>query len=150
MPTAKYHLAAVALNQTRHRYIPHIYTPISILEKFCQVPVTTGTPFYTDHVSEFPEWTWECPRYTLPGFLNKYCADIHFPFHVPTYSMVRVLRLTTAIFNWINQPVGPTMTDGTAITKLRRKTRGCYCSCCNSWWWAWGCPKHVELNLNDK
>ena len=21
------------------------------------------------------------------------------------------------------------------------KTRGCYCSCCSSWWWAWGCPK---------
>jgi hypothetical protein len=29
------------------------------------------------------------------------------------------------------------------------KTRGCYCSC-SSWWWAWGCPKHVELYLNDK
>jgi hypothetical protein len=20
----------------------------------------------------------------------------------------------------------------------------------SSWWWAWGCPKHVELYLNDK
>jgi hypothetical protein len=29
------------------------------------------------------------------------------------------------------------------------KTRGCYCSCCSSWWWAWGRPKHVELYLND-
>jgi len=21
------------------------------------------------------------------------------------------------------------------------------CSCCSSWWWAWGCPKRVELYL---
>jgi len=27
------------------------------------------------------------------------------------------------------------------------KTRSCYCSCCSSWWWAWGCPKPVELYL---
>jgi hypothetical protein len=80
MPTAKYHLAAVALNQTRQRYIPHIYTPISILKKFCQVPATIGTPFYTAHVSKFPEWTWECPRYTLPGFLNKYVRIFTFRF----------------------------------------------------------------------
>jgi hypothetical protein len=20
----------------------------------------------------------------------------------------------------------------------------------SSWWWAWGCPKHIELYLNDK
>jgi len=30
------------------------------------------------------------------------------------------------------------------------KTKGCSCSCCSSWWWAWGCPKHVELYINDK
>jgi len=42
-------------------------------------------------------------------------------------------------------------------------TRGCYCSCwasddgledarnmLSSWWWAWGCPKHVELYINVK
>jgi len=28
------------------------------------------------------------------------------------------------------------------------KTRGCYCSCCSSWWWAWGRPKHGELHIN--
>ena len=46
--------------------------------------------------------------------------------------------------------VSPTTTNSTAITKLRQKTRGCYCSCCSSWWWPWGCLKHVELYLNDK
>jgi hypothetical protein len=29
-------------------------------------------------------------------------------------------------------PTGPTTTNSTAITKLRRQTRGCYCSCCSS------------------
>jgi len=24
-----------------------------------------------------------------------------------------------------------------------------YCRC-SSWWWAWRCPKRVELYLNDK
>jgi hypothetical protein len=47
-------------------------------------------------------------------------------------------------------PFRPTTTNRAAITKLRRQTRGCYCSCCSSWWWAWGCPKHVERYLNDK
>ena len=30
------------------------------------------------------------------------------------------------------------------------KTRGCYCSCCSSWWCALGNPKHVELYINVK
>jgi len=45
------------------------------------------------------------------------------------------------------RPAGPTTTNSTAITKLRRQTRGCYCNCCSSWWWAWGCQKHVELYI---
>ena len=39
--------------------------------------------------------------------------------------------------------VGPA---GPRRTALLSPTRGC---CCSSWWWVWGCPKHVELYLND-
>jgi len=77
-------------------------------------------------------------------------------------------------FKWINQPdaailqvyymsfkyssaVGrrragrPARPRPTALLLPRSngKTRCCYCSC-SSWWWAWGCPKHVELYLNDQ
>jgi len=34
-----------------------------------------------------------------------------------------------------------------SISYENRYTRDCYYSCCSSWWWAWGCPKHVELYL---
>jgi len=37
---------------------------------------------------------------------------------------------------------------GPRPTALLSPTRGCCCSC-SSWWWAWGCPKHVELYLNE-
>jgi hypothetical protein len=50
---------------------------------------------------------------------------------------------------WSGRPARP---QPTALLPPRSdgKTRGCYCSCCSSWWWLWGCPKHVELCLNDK
>ena len=48
--------------------------------------------------------------------------------------------------------VGPDRPRPTALLPLRShgKTRGCYCSCCSSWWRVWECPKQVELYLNDK
>jgi len=37
--------------------------------------------------------------------------------------------------------VGRTTTNRIATTTPQRQTRGCYCSFCSSWWWAWGCPQ---------
>jgi len=52
-------------------------------------------------------------------------------------------------WSWSGRPARP---RPTALLPPRSngKTRGCYCSCYSSWWWAWRCPKHVELYLNDK
>jgi hypothetical protein len=43
---------------------------------------------------------------------------------------------------------GPTTNTARPSPRYEGKTRGCYCSCCSSWWWAWGCPNHVELYFN--
>ena len=40
--------------------------------------------------------------------------------------------LVIAVLFVVVAPAGPTTTNSTAITKLRRQTRGCYCSCCSS------------------
>jgi len=40
--------------------------------------------------------------------------------------------------------------QNTRTTRPSLLTSDCSCSCCSSRWWAWGCPKHVDMYLNDK
>ena len=101
-----------------------------------------------------------CPTLDILNFLVIICR-------VFSFRVCKSVHHHT--FNWINQPDAansqvyylsfkysstagrPARPRPKALLPPRSdgKTRGCYCNC-GSWWWAWGCPKHIELYLNDK